>query len=230
MTSAVRLVGVLLFWVLIGITWAVLNEQVIAQIPIMFPEPIAQDGDNWGIMLFIWNVSIIGLALGSGMSILGRGGLRGPITSGALIFCGQFTLIFLWASFWNVTNVVIPGSFSTALGTASNVKANLGIYDASFEFMMLGLALMSLMLGGQVTLGGHGKHRSRIRPTKQINKTKIIRQNTIAWRTKPRYGRRKLIYEGYEKAPNKRFVTDEVKISDGEEYYPVADTGDSYDR
>lgn len=208
MVSASKLIAVLSFWALIGITWAILNEQIIAKIPTMFPEPIAQDNENWVIMNFIWTVSIIGLALGSGISILGEKGLKGVIVSGLLIFAGMFTLIFLWASFWNVTNVTIPRAFSLGFGQVSNEKANLGIYDAAFEVMMIGLMIMSLMLGGAVSIGT-GRRSS------YQGKYRTIQQRKGAIRQRPQQETKEktLYYEPSYKVREKTQVL--VKQPDG---------------
>jgi len=164
MASASKLIAVLIFWGILGISWALLNEQLITKIPTMFPEPITQDLETWTILQFIWKISIIGLAYGSAVSILGDKGVKGIIASGVMIFAGMFMLIFLWAAFWNVCNVTIPHAFAQGWNTATNEKQNLGVYDASFEICMIGLALISLLLGGTTRIGRTREHYRTIRP------------------------------------------------------------------
>ena len=195
MASLGRLVAVILFWGIIGITWAILNDQIVDKIPSMFPEPVTQDADNWAIMLFIWKISIIGLAIGSGTSILGQKSVSSVIGAGALLFAGMFTLIFIWASFWQVTNVTIPNSFASGFGTTTNEKSNLGIYDASFQIGMIGLLIISLIMSGSATLGRQ-RHNYRTIPKAQ-GKVRLVRRE-------PEPKRGVSVYEAYQKGVIRR--------------------------
>lgn len=161
MASAAKIIGVLIFWGIIGIIWAVLNENVIQQIPTMFPEAVTQDAGAWEINLWIWQLSIILVAIGSAISILGDSSMPRVIAGETLIFTGLFMLIFIWGAFWQVTNVTLPSAFAAGFGTTSNEKSNLGVYDAAFQVGMLGLALVSLLVGGSVQIGGGGKRIPR---------------------------------------------------------------------
>jgi len=165
MASASHLIAVLLFWACIGISWAMLNENLVEKLPTMFSTAITQDPSTWEIMLFLWRVGIIALAIGSAIALLGQKSISGVITAGALIFSSMFMLIFLWAAFWEVTNVTIPTSFAQGFNTSTKAKENLQIYDAAFQVLMFGLVLCAFMLGGMARISRGRKMPRTYKPS-----------------------------------------------------------------
>jgi hypothetical protein len=162
MASGIKIVGVFLFWVVLGLSWAILNENLIDQLDTMFPEAYAGDLNTFSIMLWAWRISLVGLCIGSGVSILGQRGFRGAIVNSMVIFSGVVLGVFLWASFWNITNNIIPNAFATAFSSTSNANQYKGIYNAVFLVFVLGLTLLSFFTGGTAILGRRRYRKDRV--------------------------------------------------------------------
>lgn len=197
MSSAVRLFAVVVFWCIIGLSWAILNEYIVNKIPLMYPQAISENGDSWSILLFMWNMSAVTLFIGSALSILGQRDVRSVILAGCVVFGGMFTLIFLWAGMWEVVNVIVPDSLALATKTTSQAKANIGVYNTSFQMVAVGLLLTALLISGGITIGS-GR---RIRRIQRVEISKF----------KPKYAyvREKKVY-GY---PNKNGGFREIEPS-----------------
>lgn len=150
MASAGNLIAVLLFWVIIGITWAMLTENVIDLLPSMFPLSVAEQPETWSLLLFVWRISIVLLGFGTAISILGNRGTPGVIASATIILIGMFLIIFSWAAFYEIINITIPSTFSAAFGTATNARQYAAVYNTSLVLFMLGLALLSFLLSGNI--------------------------------------------------------------------------------
>ena len=162
MASGIKLVGVFLFWIVLGLSWAILNENLIDLLDTMFPEMYAGATNTYDIMIWAWKISLVGLCLGSAISILGQRGFRNAIVNSMVIFSGIVLGIFLWASFWNITNVIIPNAFAAGFGSTTNANQYKEVYNAVFLIFVLGLTLLSFFTGGTAILGRRRYRKDRI--------------------------------------------------------------------
>ena len=158
--SAAKIIGILIFWAVIGIIWATLNDNIMLQIPTMFPQPVADDAETWSLIQFFWALTPVIVAIGTASSVLGGRGLSPVIGGAVILFTSVFMLSFIWAAFWAPVNITIPDAFAAGFGVTSNQKENLQVYDTAFLLAIVLFSLITLLVGGQAQLGRGKKIRS----------------------------------------------------------------------
>ena len=158
--GAAKIIGILIFWAVIGIIWATLNDNIMAQIPTMFPQPVTEDAETYSLMQFFWTLSPVIVAIGTASSVLGGRGLSGVIGGAVILFTSIFMLTFIWAAFWTPVNITIPDAFAAGFGATTNQKENLAVYDTSFLLAVVLFSLIILLVGGDAQIGRGKKIRA----------------------------------------------------------------------
>lgn len=109
---------VLLSWFVLGLLWAALYDTVNHVLPTQFPVGMAESNPTWGFLQWIWNISVVVIALNIGIASLNPAknqfgkSISGPVITGFIVFTCWTTIILLWAIMYNPIFHIIPTAFA----------------------------------------------------------------------------------------------------------------------
>jgi len=131
----------------LGLIWAALYDTINTTLPTMFPVPIAESNSTWCVLQWIWNISVVAIALSIGIAAMGgqRRNQYGPsvtppILVGFIVFVCWTTIILLWAAFYNPIFHTIPTAFAAFDPTPAPTYL-LTFYNSGCILMTIGLGM-----------------------------------------------------------------------------------------
>lgn len=154
--GAVKLVTILMFWFILGVLWASLYEYINTTIPAANTTAITNSGDTWTTILWVWNIGCVILAIGGAFVLINDGNIGGIIALDCTILSTWLITIIVWAYLYEPINITMP----TAMGTTPNQY--LGFWNNGAIFIVLSMALISLLGMGSISFSRSGRPKERI--------------------------------------------------------------------
>ena len=147
-SKAKSFIALIMFWGVLGLVWAALNDTVTVTVPNSFTYAITDGATTWELLKYIWLIGMPLIAVGTGLAALSQRNqysLGAALKANVLVLVIWFMTIIVWAAMYQMVNSQLPNAF-TGFYDFSSMSWLKDAYNTGTVLFMVGMAVIGVSI------------------------------------------------------------------------------------